>query len=339
MILAGDIGGTNTRLAAFDEMGSTFTPKCEEVFKSTDHASLEEMATLFLKKNQFEVVAVCIGFAGPVKKGRAVGTNLPWNISASDLGKCLNVKDVWILNDLEANAYGIETLSPKDFYTINVGEKDEEGNVGLISAGTGLGEAGMVFDGKRLLPFATEGGHTDFAPSDDLQYEFLRFLQKRYNHVSWERVVSGMGLVNIYTFLRDSGRGKDPKALEDEILQEEGGGPSISRAALAGKSDLCDKVLNMFVSFYGAEAGNLALKVLATGGMYLGGGIAPKIIERFKTPLFFQSFVSKGRFEKLLRAVPVRVILNDKTALMGAASYARSNCQALNTCKPVAGRS
>jgi glucokinase len=333
MILAGDIGGTSTRLAAFDEAKPNLVPECVEIYKSSDHATLEGMIALFLKTHKIKVTAVCIGFAGPVKRGRAVGTNLPWVISANDLAANLDLRHASIINDLEANAYGIEVLSSDDYFTLNVGERDDQGNAGLISAGTGLGEAGLAFNGERLMPFATEGGHCDFAPKTEIEIELLQYLQKRYKTVSWERVVSGMGLVNIYTFLRDTGRGTDPLELDAEIMT--GGGAAISHAALQGKSKLCDMTLNMFISLYGAEAGNLALKLLATGGMYLGGGIAPKIIERLKTPLFFDAFVSKGRFESLLRAIPVQVILNDQTALLGAAHYASLK---IGAAQQVAGR-
>ena len=303
--------------------------------KSSEHATLEELIALFLKKQQFTITAVCIGFAGPIKNGRAVGTNLPWVISANDLQARFGLRHAAIINDLEANAYGIATLAPQDFYTLNTGEKDDQGNAGLISAGTGLGEAGMIWDGSTLLPFASEGGHTDFAPKSEIEIELLRYLQVLYKKVSWERVVSGMGLVDMYSFLRDTGRGSDPEELANEIMA--GGGAAISHAALQGKSELCDLTLNMFVSLYGAEAGNLALKLLATGGMYLGGGIAPKIIERLKTGLFFEGFISKGRFEKLLRSIPVHVILNDKTALLGAARYARMKSKAADAKEQTAG--
>jgi glucokinase len=334
MILSGDIGGTKTRFAAFDDDKSTLIPECEQVFQSSQHKTLEEIVRLFIESHKLEVSAACIGFAGAVKKGKAVATNLPWVISTSGLTDCLGVSNVWIINDLEANAYGIEVLSAEDFQVINEGEPDEQGNAGLISAGTGLGEAGLVFDGKRLRPFASEGGHADFAPKDDVQVELLRYLETRFGHVSWERVVSGMGLFNIYSFLRDTGRGADPDWLVSEILQGDSAA-CISHTALQGKSELCNMALNMFVSFYGAEAGNLALKLMATGGIYLGGGIAPKIIERLKAPLFFQSFSSKGRFERVLRDIPVRVILNDKAALLGAARYAYLRMESSDRLKSV----
>lgn len=320
MILAGDIGGTKTRLAAFEERDAQLVALVEEDYPSSKYSTLEEIIRLFIDSHKLKIQAACLGFAGPVRQGQAVATNLPWAISVAELAKCLQTADVWIINDLEANAYGIDLLLPQDFYIINTGKADPQGNAGLISAGTGLGEAGLVYDGKKLKPFATEGGHCDFAAKSALEVELFNYLQVRYGTVSWERVVSGTGLFNIYSFLRDTSRGEDPDWLTAEILQKDSAA-CISQAALKGMSNLCDMALNMFVTFYGAEAGNLALKLMATGGIYIGGGIAPKILERLKTPLFFQSFASKGRLEKVLKDIPVRVILNDKTALIGAAHY------------------
>jgi glucokinase len=324
MFLAGDIGGTKTVLAAFDRSKSNLIAQHEQVFVSNQYAKLEDIVSTFISTNELAVEAACFGFAGPVRDGQATGTNLPWNANAKDLGVCLKTKDVWIINDLEANAYGIGILPESDFCVINAGESYKEGNAGLISAGTGLGEAGLAFDGKRLRPFATEGGHTDLGPKSELEIELLRYLQKIYGSVSWERIVSGMGFLNIYNFLRETGHGADTCDLTEEILHGDSGA-IISRTALAGKSELCEKTLTMFVSLYGAEAGNLALKLMATAGMYIGGGIAPKILNRMKLPLFFDSFCAKGRMEKILRKIPVQVILNDKTALLGAAEYAYVN--------------
>jgi glucokinase len=326
MILAGDIGGTKTRLAAFDINETLRAPKFIELYQSSRYSSLEEIVSLFLEKYKVKVEVSCFGFAGTVRQGQAVATNLPWILNVKDLAGSLQTNNVWLINDLEANAFGIEVLPEEDFCTINVGELDEHGNAGLISAGTGLGEAGLFFDGKRLQPFASEGGHCDFAPKDQEQFELLTYLQARYGNVSWERVLSGTGLFNIYTFLRDTGRGKEPDWLAAEILEGDSAA-SISRAALAGTSELCDKALTMFISFYGAEAGNLALKLMATAGIYIGGGIAPKIVERMKTPLFMESFASKGRLQRVLRRIPVHIILNDKTALLGAAQYARTKAE------------
>jgi glucokinase len=321
MILAGDIGGTKTRLALFDPNGDKYHPKVEQVYASGRHPSLEDIVAKFVQEHKVTLKAACFGFAGVARKGEAVATNLPWKVGVKQLGACLHTDNVWLINDLEANAYGLAVLEPKDFYVINPGREGEEGNAGLISAGTGLGEAGLFWDGDDLRPFSSEGGHADFAPKNKQQIELLEYLQKRYGNVSWERVVSGTGLFNIYSFLRDTGYGTDPDWLIAEILQ--GDSPAaISRNALAGKSELCNMALNLFVSFYGAEAGNLALKLLAVRGIFLGGGIAPKILDRLREPIFMESFASKGRFEGVLRNIPVKVILNDKTALLGAARFA-----------------
>jgi glucokinase len=228
---------------------------------------------------------------------------------------------VWLLNDLEANAYGIATLAPEDFLTLNEGAPQAEGNAAVIAAGTGLGEAGLYWDGRRHRPFASEGGHASFAPSNTLQVELLRYLLTHFTHVSWERVLSGPGLHTIYTFLRDTGRGIEPAWLSEEIHT---GDPAaaISGAALEDRCALCMQALDLFVALYGAEAGNLALKVMATGGVFVGGGIAPKIIEKLKDATFMQAFTAKGRLQPLLETIPVHVILNDQTALYGAARYA-----------------
>ena len=228
---------------------------------------------------------------------------------------------VGLLNDLEAHAYGIALLAPDDFMTLNQGAVDASGNAAVIAAGTGLGEAGLYWNGQQHLPFAGEGGHTSFAPSDPLQIELLRFLSHEFGHVSWERVLSGPGLYNIYRFLRDTGRGEEPDWLTDKMQRHD---PSavISQAALADTSALCRQALDLFVVLYGAEAGNMALKLMATAGVYVGGGIAPKIIQKLTDSTFMEAFVAKGRLKPLLQAIPVRIIMNDKIALLGAAHFA-----------------
>jgi glucokinase len=323
MILAGDIGGTKTRLALFDPEGERYKPTREQDFHSGHFASLEEIVSKYLHSHEIKPVAACFGFAGVARKGKAIATNLPWVVGVDELSKMIGTEQVWLINDLEANAHGLAVLQAKDFCTINQGV-DEPGNAGLISAGTGLGEAGLFWDGEDFRPFSSEGGHCDFAPKNELEFKLHQYLQNRYGSVSWERVVSGTGLFNIYSFLRDNGYGTDPDWLVAEIVQGDGAA-AISHNALSHKSQLCDKALNMFVSFYGAEAGNLALKLMAIGGIFLGGGIAPKIVERLREPLFMEAFSCKGRFEPVLRKIPVKVILNDKTALLGAARYAYQN--------------
>jgi glucokinase len=247
--------------------------------------------------------------------------NLAWVVDAQQLTRELGLDAVALINDLEANAYGIATLAPEDFVTLNQGAADASGNAAVIAAGTGLAEAGLYWDGTAHRPFATEGGHASFAPSNALQEELFRYLMREYEHISWERLMSGPGLYNIYRFLRDTGRGEEPPWLREQAHQ---GDPAlaISRAALAGTSPLCEQTLDVFVALYGAEADNLALKLMATGGMYIGGGIAPKIMKKPMDTTFMAAFVAKGRLQSLLQDIPVRVILNEKTALLGAARYA-----------------
>lgn len=321
MILAGDVGGTNTRLAVFDDKGGRLTPTADATFPSREHPSLEAVLRKFTAAHPLPIDRACFGVAGPVRHGRSDATNLPWVVDAGLVARELGLQAVGLINDLEANAWGIGVLERDDLAVLNAGAPDAEGNQAIISAGTGLGEAGLTWDGKQHRPFATEGGHSDFAPRNHLEMELLDYLLKQFQRVSYERVVSGPGLLNIYRFLRDTGRGEEPAWLAEK-LRDQDPGAVVSQAALDGKSDLCVQALDVFVSLYGAEAGNLALKVLATGGVYLGGGIAPKIIRKLQDPIFLNAFTAKGRMKPLLQAMPVRVILNDRTALLGAARCA-----------------
>lgn len=322
MILAGDVGGTKTNLALFQDFNGRLLPVREERYVSKDAKSLEEIVAKFMAGRPEKIDAACFGIAGPVRKGRCETTNLAWIVDSGVLAHQLGLKTTTLINDLEANAYGIETLTPNDFLTLNEGAKDAEGNIAVVAAGTGLGEAGMYWDGKNQRPFATEGGHSDFAPRNELEVELWRFLQKEFGRVSYERVLSGPGLYNVYRFLRDTGRGKEEPWLAQAI---QGSHPSsaVSQAALEGKSDLCVRALDLFIDIYGAEAGNFALKLMATGGVYIGGGIAPKNAPRFVTGRFMEAFLDKGRFRTLLSQIPVKVILNDKTALLGSARCAQ----------------
>jgi glucokinase len=321
MILAGDVGGTNTRLAVFDDKGGRLTPTAEATFPSREHESLEAVLRKFTAAHPLPIDRACFGVAGPVRNGRCDATNLAWVVDARLVARELGLQAVGLINDLEANAWGIGVLDRDDLVVLNAGAPDAVGNQAIISAGTGLGEAGLTWDGKQHRPFATEGGHSDFAPRNHLEMELLDHLLKQFQRVSYERVVSGPGLLNIYRFLRDTGRGEEPAWLAEQLRRQDPGAV-ISQAAMSGKSELCVLALDLFVSLYGAEAGNLALKVLATGGIYLGGGIAPKIIRKLQDPTFLNAFTAKGRMQPLLQATPVRVILNDKTALLGAARHA-----------------
>lgn len=321
LVLAGDIGGTSTRLAYFDSNGETLTPLVEKRFPSREAGSLEEIVSCFSAGHGLVAERACFGIAGPVLQGRVRTPNLPWSVDGGELGRILKLAAVQLINDLEANAYGIDLLGSDDLLFLNRGVSDPTGTIAVVSAGTGLGEALAYWDGTAHRPLRSEGGHADFAPRNELEAELLLFLRAEHGRVSTERVVSGPGLRNIYRFLRDGCHLPETAAV---ALAMRAGDPSaaITRAALAGECQLCDQTLDLFVSLYGAEAGNVALRTLATGGVYLGGGIAPKIIDRLKGPGFMLAFTSKGRLSPLLENIPVRVILNDRTALLGAARYA-----------------
>lgn len=321
MILAGDVGGTNTRLALFE--GDNVAPVAVETYRSRDHDGLEEMLRTFLEEHPAEIDRACIGVAGPVLDGRSEAVNLAWPVDARSIADLLGLAHVGLLNDLEANAEGIAALGPADFAVLNDGAADAAGNQAVISAGTGLGEAGIAtVDGTRLV-VATEGGHTDFAPRSELEVELWRWIETRTEHASYERVCSGMGLVNIYEFLRERSGVREPDWLREETVERDAAAV-VSTAALAGRDEVCVEALDLMVSIYGAEAGNLALKLLATGGVFVGGGIAPKILAKLEDGTFMRAFVAKGRFEELLARIPVRVILNDQTALLGAARTANA---------------
>ncbi len=321
MILAGDIGGTHARLAYFQKQDGKLTVAGEGVFPSKEHRGLDEIVAKFVESQGKPPDSACFGVAGPVRNGRVETSNLPWTVEASRLAGELQLPSTLLINDLEANAWGISSLKDKDLVALNRVKGTPVGNQAVISAGTGLGEAGLYWDGKEYHIFASEGGHTDFAPRTELEIELLRYLTARFGHVSYERIVSGPGLVNVYHFLRDTHRGEEPGWLTEEMAHGDAAA-AISRNAMNGKSPLAEHALDLFVSIYGAEAGNLALKLMATGGVYLGGGIAPKLISKLTGPLFMQAFVSKGRMQTLLESIPVSVITNDKIALFGAARYA-----------------
>jgi glucokinase len=325
MILAGDIGGTNSRLAFFEGTPDRLTPVNIEIFPSRGSSGLAEIVRKYLAAHPGPVDGVCFGLPGAVVKGRVEATNLPWVVDAQQLAADIGVPSVTLINDLFANAQGISLLDESDLVVLNPGVPNPNGNRALISAGTGLGEAGLFADGRgNYFPFPSEGGHVDFAPRNEIEADLLRYLMSRFDHVSYERVLSGPGLHNIYQFLRDTGRGEEPGWLTEQLAQ---GDPSaaISKSALEGTSSICVQALDIFVSLYGAEAGNLALKMLATGGMYVGGGIAPRIVRKLSSSAFMKAFTAKGRIGALLRDIPVRVITNDKTALLGAGRMAALN--------------
>jgi len=318
-LLAGDIGGTKTRLALFQGNDGHFECLVEREYASREHAALDDLLTDFTGHAGAAPVAACFGVAGPVRNGRVAVTNLPWEIRLADLERRLQHNRVALLNDLEATAWSLEILDDDDFHTLNPGRTDPHGNAALIAAGTGLGEAGLCRDAAGLRPFATEGGHADFSPGDATEIELLEYLLSQYRHVSWERVVSGPGLVQIHAFLASTRQQRIPDWLKKEPAS---GDPAAAIAARASDDPLCGAALRLFVRLYGREAGNLALKTLATGGCFLGGGIAPKILDWLEGGDFLEAFCAKGRMQPLLEGIPVRVIRNDRAALIGAARYA-----------------
>ncbi len=321
MILAGDIGGTNARLAYFQSSNGTLRLVLEKVFPSREHSELGEIVTEFLKDSGTRPEVACFGIAGPVRNGRVETSNLPWVVEQSRLAQQIHLPATLLINDLEASAWGVGALEAADLVALNRPAGKAVGNQAIIAPGTGLGEAGLFWDGTRHNVFACEGGHADFAPQGDLQIELLRSLRARFGHVSYERVLSGPGLVNVYEFLREKGCAKEPAEFAGDSKNRDMAA-AISRAALDGSNPLAEKALDLWIAVFGAEAGNLALKVMATGGIFLAGGISPKILPKLKGSLFMQSFLDKGRLRPLVEATPVQVITNEKTGLLGAARCA-----------------
>ena len=326
MILAGDIGGTKTNIAIFheeaDQLGS---PINQQSFPSKQYDSLDTIIKGYLAGKSAEVNYACFGIAGPVVDGRVETPNLAWIVDSEKLARTIGVARVDLINDLEATAYGIEELGDKQLYTLNKGNTSSVGHRAMIAAGTGLGMAGIFWDGRSYRPIASEGGHADFAPRNELEIDLLRYLTESFNgRVSYERVLSGPGLFNIYSFLRDTKQAEEPDWLAADIASGDRT-TAVSKAALARKSALAMKALDAFVDIYGAMAGNLALLLKSVGGLYIGGGIAPKIIEKLKDGAFMRTFKDKGRMSSLVASIPVHVILDEKTALYGAVRCAWNN--------------
>jgi glucokinase len=341
MLLAGDVGGTKTTLALFDERAADLpaaregeravhlTPTREITLQSREFPAFEDTIRRFLAprephrvQNAEAISAACFGVAGPVVDGRCVTTNLPWELDERQLAASIPAKRVRLLNDLEAMGHGVLVLPPAALVMLQPG-RARSGSKVLIAAGTGLGEALLSWDGDHHTVIGSEGGHADFAPRDDTEIELLRYLMKEFGHVSYERVLSGPGLLNIYRFLRDTGHAPEPAWLAARMSA---GDPSavVSEVALAGGHPLCVRALELFVSIYGAEAGNLALKAFAVGGVYIGGGIGPKIRPKLEDGRFAAAFCDKGRFAELMASIPVHLVLEPRAALLGAAHVARS---------------
>lgn len=345
MILAGDIGGTKTNLALYDWTTERVEPLRLESFHSRDYTSLEDILVEFLApprlsqgdaetkdessgakaekqpSEPMKLAAACFGVAGPVIDNHSQTTNLPWIVDGPTIAKQFEIPRVQLLNDLEATAYGILWLRSEELEVLNVGNPPKKRQAfALIAAGTGLGEAILFWDGKSYRPMPSEGGHADFAPNNDQEIELLRYLRGQYLHVSYERILSGPGLHAVYEFLRDTKK-NEPTWLAEKIKV---GNPAaeIAQAGLQGQAEIAKQALELFATIYGAEAGNLALKVLSLDGVYVGGGIAPKLITKLQDGTFMKAFTNKGRYKRLMSQMPVKVIMNQQTALLGAASVA-----------------
>ncbi len=322
MLLAGDIGGTKTDLAVFSPETGPRSPLAQREFRSARHPSLSAMVRAFLAQITVPVDRACFAVAGPVFGGAAKVTNLPWVLDEAQLARELQLSAVYLVNDLEALAHAIPVLQPEDLHILNEGQQVVGGARAVIAPGTGLGEAFLTWDGARFIAHASEGGHADFAPTDDREIGLLQYMLQRYDHVSYEHVCSGIGIPNLYNYLHDKGYAPESPDMARELAQ--GADPTrlIAEAALrpTAPDALCVATLDLFVAILGAEAGNLALKVLATGGVYLGGGIPTHIAPVLENGRFMAAFAHKGRFADVMRRVPVRVIARPAT-LIGAASY------------------
>jgi glucokinase len=321
VILAGDIGGTHARLALFEVRGAAPMLLTERNYPSREFTSLDRVLQRFLDELRPTITRAAFGVAGPVHDGQVWTPNLPWRVDGQALASVLGIRKVTLMNDLAALANGIQTLGPEDVVVLNPGN-DVAGNRAVVAAGTGLGVAGLFWDGRQHRPFASEGGHADFAPRSTLEAEMMLHLSKRFGRVSCERIVSGAGLLNIYQFLRDTGRGEEPDWLRRRMVEED---PAkvISIAGIDRSSSLCAQALDVFATVYGAVAGNIGLLFLATGGIYLGGGIAPKMLPRLQDPnLFRAAFSDKGRLRSVVEQIPVRVVLDERVGLKGAAQVA-----------------
>ncbi len=335
MILAGDVGGTKVHLALYSFAGGRLQPVRDQKFPATEFPTLDAVVEAFLtgspkgtadqdKSEREQIIAACFGCPGPVRAGRIKLTNLPWTLDTHDLAQSLGIQHIFLINDLEANGYGIPELAAESIVTLHEGDASAVGHRGLIAAGTGLGEALLIWDGAKHRPIPSEGGHCDFAARTDREVGLLNYLRKTLNgHVSWERVVSGIGIKNIYAYLRDVEKMDEPAWLRERMAAEDPNA-AIGQCAEDGSSELCAETMATFAAAYGAETGNIALKVLAAGGMYLGGGIAPKSLKTLQAGAFMRAFLDKGRLSPVLEAMPVRVILDDTCALKGAAAYAEA---------------
>jgi glucokinase len=322
IILAGDVGGTKTELAIFDS-AQPHLAKFEMRFINKEQLSFEAILKHFVQLSNQTIEHVCLAVAGTIINGRCAMPNIDWVLDEQQIKALLDINKVNLINDLESTAYGVLVLPIDKFMVINEGIANPSGNLALIAAGTGLGEA-ILFKTTRgeFQVSASEGGHVDYAPHNELEFELLQYLWKKFGHASWERVVSGMGIVTIYEFLTSIKTNAEPTQIQSKIMSAKDIGAEIFKAAQSGESPCSKQAIQIFIENYGAAAGNLALKALSTGGLYIGGGIAPKLISLFTDGTFMQAMIDKGRFTEVMKNIPVKLILEPKTALLGAAYYA-----------------
>ena len=317
-VLAGDIGGTKTSLGIFVKGKRRPLLKSLNSYPSREYKGLKDIIAQFLSANPFKIDSACFGIAGPVEKGRCKTTNIPWDVFESRIKKTFKMKKVRLINDLSAMAASVPYLTRSEIFTINPALPEKNGNISLIAPGTGLGQALLVHSKGGYISVPSEGGHVDFAPGNELEAGLLKHLWKEYRHVSLERIISGIGILNIYDYLKTTGKYKEPRWLSIKISGDE---PAkiINEAACERGQKLCLKTIDTFLSILGASAGNLALTGLTKGGVYIGGGIPPKMLWRFKEDIFMKAFTAKGRFSGLMEKMPVNIILNSNAALLGAA--------------------
>jgi glucokinase len=324
MILAGDIGGTKTVLALFEE-DEQLTVVRQEVFPSKAFPQFAQVLDKFLGGSRPPIRVACFGVAGPIANGRVHTTNLPWVLDEKELAAALHAERVFLLNDLQAAAIGMQYLKPDEFHELNKGQPPAVPNAAiLLAAGTGLGAAILHWDGRRYVALASEGGHSDYAPQTDREVELWQYLRRQYGHVSYERVLSGPGFYNIYCFLRDTGFAEEPAWLKQKLESTSPPTAAITEVGLANGHPLCTETLSLFARIYGAAAGNLALWAMAASGAYIGGGIAPRILPKLADGTFIEGFTAKGRYKSLMETIPVRVALNPLAPLLGAAAHARA---------------
>jgi glucokinase len=338
MILAGDVGGTKTRLALYQSEDGKLTRQQTDTFVSRDYACLEDVVQIFLNKYKISVTKSCFGVPGPIVNGEARATKLPWHFKEEQIGQKLNIPSVKLVNDLVATAAAIPHLMPDDLFTLYEGEaidstkknlqrnwgkesEIKEATIGVMAPGTGLGQAFLHFNSGRQYLMASEGGHVDFAPTTKIEVELFQYLKSKHDHVSYDRILSGPGLVNIYTFLKDKGVAPEPPEL-NKRLHEEDPGKVISSTGKTGEYELCAKTLDIFASILGAQAGNMVLTLMATDGIYLGGGIPAGIYKKLADGTTVTSYLNKGRLSYLVKNTPLYVILDDHAALLGAAYLA-----------------